>query len=64
MHLAQIYIPVLEATIYGQFAAVDLVEGGQLHGVLLGRSFLQRFRMIYDGRNGGVIIENDSQPND
>lgn len=60
MHLAQITIPDLGFYIYGEFAAVDLVSGGQPHEVLLGRSFLRGFRMIYDGRTGEVIIENDS----
>ena len=60
MHLAQITIPDLGFYIYGEFAAVDLIAGGQPHEVLLGRSFLRAFRMIYDGRTGEVIIENDS----
>lgn len=60
MHLAQITIPDLGFYIYGEFAAVDLIAGGQPHEVLLGRSFLRSFRMIYDGRTGEVIIENDS----
>ena len=60
MHLAQVTIPDLGLYIYGEFAAVDLIAGGQPHEVLLGRSFLRGFRMIYDGRTGEVIIENDS----
>ena len=60
MHLAQITIPDLGFYIYGEFAAVDLIAGGQPHEVLLGRNFLRAFRMIYDGRTGEVIIENDS----
>ena len=60
MHLAQIVVPDLNYTIYGGFAAVDLIAGGQPHAVLLGRSFLRAFRMIYDGRTGGVVIENES----
>ena len=62
IHLAQIEIPDLAFTIYGRFAAVNLVEGGQSHEVLLGRNFLIRFRMVYDGRSGEVIIENESTP--
>ena len=60
MHLAQIFVPGLQWVIYGRFAAVDLISGGQPHAVLLGRTFLRGFRMIYEGRSGRVIIENES----
>lgn len=56
MHLAQVYIPSLSFTIYGMFAGVHLTAGGQLHKALIGRSFLQRFTMTYDGRTGDVTI--------
>ena len=62
MHLAQIRVPNLDFNLYGEFAAVDLIAGGQPHAVLLGRSFLRRFRMTYEGRTGNVIIENESDP--
>ena len=61
MHLAQIYIPELDFSIYGGFAAIGLIDGGQLHKVLIGRDFLLKFRMIYDGRTGKVVIENESE---
>lgn len=60
MHLAQIFIPGLQWVIYGRFAAVDLISGGQPHAVLIGRSFLRSFKMIYEGRSGRVIVENES----
>jgi predicted aspartyl protease len=56
MHLAQIHIPSLQFTIYGAFAAVDLHAGGQVHSALLGRTFLQRFKMVYGGNTGSVEI--------
>jgi hypothetical protein len=56
VHLAHILIPALGHTLYGPFCAVDLVAGGQAHHALLGRTFLQNFTMIYDGRTGGVTL--------
>ena len=56
MHLAQVFVPSLNFTVYGAFAAVDLVAGGQLHQVLMGRTFLQSFTMTYEGRTGTVTI--------
>ena len=56
MHLAQVHIAALNCTIYGAFAAVDLAAGGQQHHVLLGRTFLQLFTMVYEGTTGTVAI--------
>lgn len=59
-HLAQIHIPSLNWTIYGEFSEAYLSEGGQPHQALIGRSFLARFRMTYEGRTGEVILNNDT----
>jgi hypothetical protein len=59
MHLAQINIPSLASTAYGAFAGVSLQAGGQPHQALIGRTFLQNFTMIYEGRTGTVTIHND-----
>jgi predicted aspartyl protease len=59
VHLAQIHIPSLGFTLYGPFAAVDLIAGGQSHMALIGRTFLQHFTMHYDGRTGTVTLSND-----
>jgi hypothetical protein len=59
VHLAHVHIPNLGYTIYGPFCAVDLVAGGQAHHALIGRTFLQAFTMIYEGRTGTVTIHND-----
>jgi hypothetical protein len=56
MHLAHVIVPSLTFTIYGMFAAVDLVAGGQHHNALLGRTFLQRFTMTYEGKTGTVTM--------
>ena len=57
VHLAHIYVPSLNHTIYGQFAGVHLTAGGQPHTALIGRTFLQRFTMTYNGATGDVVLE-------
>ena len=59
VHLAHIHIPSLVFTLYGAFSAVDLAAGGQQHRALIGRTFLQYFTMVYEGRSGTVILSND-----
>ena len=59
VHLAQIYVPALTLTIYGQFAGVHLTAGGLSHAAILGRSFLRRYVMNYAGPTGAVTISND-----
>lgn len=59
MHLAQVHVPFLNFTVYGAFAGVHLAAGGQLHQVLIGRTFLQHFTMVYEGRTGTVTIHNE-----
>ncbi len=59
MYLAQIYVPALTFTIFGAFAGVDLLAGGQAHGALIGRTFLRHFTMVYEGRTGTVTIHNE-----
>lgn len=56
VHLAQIHIPSLNFTIYGAFSGVDLHAGGQIHSALIGRTFLQHFKMIYEGTTGSVEL--------
>jgi predicted aspartyl protease len=56
MYLAQIHVPTLEVTVYGEFVGVDLQAGGQDHSALMGRTFLRNFQMTYDGRTGSVVI--------
>lgn len=56
IHIAQIHVPAFPFTIYGQFAAVDLIAGGQIHFALIGRTFLNHFQMTYDGITGTVTL--------
>jgi predicted aspartyl protease len=56
VHLAQVHIPSLQITLYGAFAAVDLIAGGQPHKALIGRTFLQHYTMVYEGLTGTVIL--------
>jgi hypothetical protein len=58
VYLAQIHIPSLAFTIYGGFAGVHLMAGGQTHRELLGRTFLQHYTMVDEGRSGIVTISN------
>jgi predicted aspartyl protease len=58
MHLAQVRVPSLNFVIYGVFAGVHLVAGGQIHKALLGRTFLQHYTLVYEGRTGMVTLSN------
>lgn len=60
VHLAQVFIPALNSAIWGAFAGVDLLAGGQLHSALIGRTFLQHCKMVYDGRTGTVELTNST----
>ncbi len=57
VHLAQVHVPALNHTMLGQFAAVHLTAGGQLHKALIGRTFLSSFQLIYNGKTGNVTIK-------
>lgn len=56
IHMAQMYFPAFKITMLGNFAAVDLIAGGQAHYALIGRTFLQHVSMTYDGKSGKVEI--------
>ena len=55
-YLAQIHVPDLNFTVTGAFGGVGLHAGGQRHQVLMGRTFLQHFKMVYDGMTGDVEL--------
>ena len=59
VYLAQVHIPGLDRTISGRFTGIRLAAGGQLHGAIIGRSFLRDFVLSYDGRTGEVSISDD-----
>lgn len=56
VYLAQIHVPALNEVLFGQFAGVNLIKGGLQHGAILGREFLQKLEMKYDGLTGRVIL--------
>jgi predicted aspartyl protease len=56
MYLAHIHVHSLAFTVYGSFAGVDLIAGGQSHYALIGRSFLRHFHMVYEGQTGTVTL--------
>ena len=58
MHLAQIHVPALKVTVTGSFAGVHLTAGGQPHYALIGRTFLQHFKMTYESTTGAVSLSN------
>ena len=56
IYLAQVHVPSLGFTIHGEFSGVDMIAGGEPHHVLIGRSFLRTFTMIYEGTTGSVTL--------
>ena len=56
LYWAQIFVPGLEASFSGPMAGVNLSAVQQPHSILIGREFLQRFTMVYEGRTGAVVI--------
>jgi predicted aspartyl protease len=56
VYLAVVSMPSIAKVQFGRFAGVDLAGGGQLHRVLLGRTFLAGVVMIYDGLRAQVTL--------
>ncbi len=56
VYLAHMVIPELDLVQYGKFTGVHLKAGGQLQEALLGRDFLNKVVMIYDGIRAQVTI--------
>ena len=54
--LAQMYVPELGQAKHGQFAGVHLTQGDSHHKAILGRDFLSRIVMIYDGPGERVTL--------
>jgi hypothetical protein len=59
IYTARVYVPSLDRLLFQRFAGVRLSEGGQSHRVILGRAFLRRYRLAYDGGVGQVEITED-----
>lgn len=59
IYTARLYVPALNQLLFQQFTGVKLAEGAQPHRVLLGRTFLRHYRMMYDGLTGQVDLSTD-----
>ena len=59
IYTARIYVPALDRRLFQRFTGVRLSEGDQKHRVILGRTFLRQYRVIYDGGTGAVEIIED-----
>lgn len=59
IYTARIYIPHLGKLLFQPFTGVKLSEGEQWHRVILGRSFLRHYRLVYEGATGQVEIIED-----
>lgn len=55
-YMARIYVPSLDRLLFQSFTGVKLRQGGQWHRVILGRTFLRPYRLVYDGADGQVEI--------
>ena len=55
----RLYVPRLDRLPFQRFTGVKLEDGGQWHRVILGRTFLRRYRLSYDGGTGAVAIVED-----
>ena len=56
IYTARLYIPKLDRLLFQQFTGVKLEQGEQWHRVILGRSFLRRYQLTYNGPSGQVEI--------
>ena len=59
IYTARIYVPSLDRLLFQRFAGVKLAKGDPWRRVILGRAFLRRYRMNYDGGTGPVEIVAD-----
>ncbi|HEX6860336.1 MAG TPA: retroviral-like aspartic protease family protein [Caulobacteraceae bacterium] len=56
IYTARVYVPKLNRLLFQQFTGVKLAQGAQWHRVILGRSFLRHYRLIYNGTDGQVEL--------
>jgi hypothetical protein len=57
IYTARLYVPALDRLLFQQFTGVKLAEGQQFQRVILGRTFLRRYKLVYNGMTGQVDIE-------
>lgn len=56
VYTARLYVPQLGQLLFQPFTGVRLQQGEQWHRVILGRSFLRRYQLVYDGPSGQVEV--------
>jgi hypothetical protein len=56
IYTARVYVPQLKQLLFQPFAGVRLKQGEQWHQLILGRSFLRPYRLVYDGPSGRVEV--------
>jgi hypothetical protein len=61
IYTARLYIPQLQRLLFQPFTGVKLEQGEQWHRVILGRSFLRNYDLIYNGPAGDVEIRDHSE---
>ena len=62
IYLGQIYVPSLDVGMYHEIIALDLqLTRANIYQALLGRTFLQYFKMEYDGMTGAVTLTKNPQ---
>lgn len=52
IYLAQIHVIALQVVVNGRFAALDMERSGLACTAILGRTFLQKFKLHYEGPTG------------
>lgn len=57
IYTARLYVPALDRLLFQPFTGVKLQQGDQWHGVILGRSFLRRYTLVYNGSDGSVLLK-------
>jgi hypothetical protein len=56
VYLAELHIRSFSFTQYGKFADAYLNRGGLQYQVLMGRTFLENFILMYNGKSGRVTL--------
>lgn len=60
IYTARVYVPTLDRLLFQPFTGVKLQAGAQLHQLILGRTFLRQYRLIYDGASASVELQTAS----
>jgi hypothetical protein len=61
IYTARIYVPQLDRLLFQPFTGVKLEAGAQWHRVILGRSFLRPYQLIYNGPQAEVEIRDPTE---